>query len=274
MGAISALSDTASALGRNPVLFASAAVLGVAGAAVQATGLAGGPVPYSGLWLLAGFAVVEPLLAGGLLGMADEAVSGRTSPDAFWTHAVENYVDLLVARLVVATAVAAVAGVAVAAALALGVSLVPDPGGGQSMHDPLAGLVPLLTGTVVVVAVLGPPVVLAHVLGQFYPAGVVVADAGALGSFRYSARLVVEHPLAALGYTLVAFVAGVALLGATQVVAGPLVAGAAVRPMVAPTAVGSPAAVVAFAVVVGGARAVRIGLLRTYYVAFVRSVGS
>lgn len=296
MGAISALGDAADALQRKPVLLAGALVVAgvevvvVGGASAVAFGAAGGlvpdAVPYPGLWLVAGYLLVEPLLAGGFLGLADEAVAGETTLAAFRSHAVANYGSLLAARLVVAVVAAVVAGFAVAAAVALGVSMAPEPGSGPTMHDPLAGAIPLLASALVVVLVVGPVVVVGHVLLQFYPAGVVLGDAGPLASFGYSVRLVRAHPFAALGYTLVALVGGWLLATATGVLAGPVTGGSGVGGWLLPLGGLSPlvggglspfggvAGVLVSVVVASVAGAVRVALLRTYYVAFVRSVTS
>lgn len=273
MGAISALSDAGDALGRNPVLFAGALVLGVAGAAVRATPPIDGPVPYPGLLVLAGFVLVEPFLAGGLLGMADEALSGSTSLGALWRHGAGNYLHLLVARVVVGVVAAVVVGAVLVGGFYLGTAAVPESGQVPAgMHNPMAGFVELLVSAFIVAVVVGPLVVAGHVLLQFYPAGVVLADEGALGSFRYSLRLVRDHPLSVLGYTLAAFVGGAVLAVVTGFFAGPFGGDGPTSLLVVPTGTGSLR--FAAGVVLAGsvARTVRIGLLRTYYVAFVRSL--
>jgi hypothetical protein len=98
MGAIDAFDVMTDAVSRNPILLGAAAVIGVASTVLNTAG----QIPLVGLLVGLLYFLVEPYLAGGFLGMANQAVSGDTSFDDFTTSASDHYSDLLVARLVVA----------------------------------------------------------------------------------------------------------------------------------------------------------------------------
>lgn len=277
MGAISALSDTGGALLRNPVLFGGALVIAVVGTTANAVA---NFVPVVGLLVGLLYFFVEPLFAGGLLGMANDAVAGSTTFGAFWEHGKANYVDLLVARLVlgVVTFVAAIA-LAVALVLVVGLSATPPPGTGT---DPAAA-VDAVGGSVLAAAGLYLVALLvALVVGlviQFYPAAIVVGDAGPLESFGYSYRLFRAHPLSVVGYSVVSAVVLVAVVAAFVGVAsvtlggvGALTAAGGTSEAAARGSLAAGLLVVAVAAFV--LRALQLGALRTYYVAFVRSVAS
>lgn len=80
----------------DPARLAGGLVVGVVGSFAN---VSPSPNPILGYLMLLGYLVVEPLLAGGLPGMVDDAVTDETEFEDIREHATENYVDLLVARI-------------------------------------------------------------------------------------------------------------------------------------------------------------------------------
>lgn len=139
--------------------------------------------------------LVTPLFHAGLLGMADEALDGYTSLDAFAREARANYVPMLVAYLLM-WVVTGVVGV-----VALGALLV----GGLVLLD--VGTAVVVLGAVVLLAIVAAGLaVLLHV--QFYGHAIVLDDTGAVAGFKRSAAVVRRNLLPTLRYSVVGLVVG------------------------------------------------------------------
>lgn len=270
MGAIRAFSVTADALGRNPVLLAGAAIVGVGSTVMNAAGL----IPLVGLLVGLLYFFVEPLLAGGYLGMANQAVSGDAGLDDFWSSAKENYTDLLLARLIVAVPAAVFALLfGFVGVLLIGVSVMnaAEPGATGGSLEAVGVL------TIVVFAVGFLLFAIPVFLLQFYPAAIVIGDAGPVESFKYSVLLVKRNVLAALGYTAVAFALGLLLVAPQLLAGGGQVVGQAVGERFLGDAAGGLvsgliARFVVFSVAFFVVKTLVVATLRTYYVSFVRVV--
>lgn len=281
MGAIDAFRVTGDVLSRNPVLLAGAAVIGVGAMTLQAFNSL--PVPFLGLLVGLLYFFVEPLLAGGYLNMVNEGVDGAAGFDDFTDGARENYVDLLAARLItlapllVYSFVAAVVFFVVFGVAMMGAAGSPgaDPGAGSNAMLGAVGI----ASVVFAVVLIGLPL-LPGFLIQFYPAAIVVGDASALESFRYSYRLVREYPVSALGYT--AFAALLGLVGFAVTTGAALLTGAggsALQSALAGSAEGAALGVagsilvqvVALSIAAFVVRTALVFVGRTYYVSFVRS---
>jgi hypothetical protein len=282
MGAIDAFRVTGDVLSRNPVLLGGAAVIGVGAMTLQAFNSL--PVPFLGLLVGLLYFFVEPLLAGGYLNMANEGVDGDAGFDDFTDGARENYVDLLAARLItfapflVYSLVAAVVFFVVAGVAMVGAAGGPgaDPGAGSDAMLGALGIVSVVFGVVL----FGLPLIPGFVI-QFYPAAIVVGDASALESFKYSYRLVREYPVSALGYTAVAALLGLVGFAVTTGVA--LLTGAggsALQTALAGSSEGAAVGmagsillqVVALSITALLVRTALVFVGRTYYVSFVRAV--
>jgi hypothetical protein len=227
---------------------------------------------------------VEPLLAGGYLELADEAVDGDAEFDDFTEGATENYVQLLAGRLVtfvplfIYVFVAFIVMALVFSAALMGVAS-GDPSAGSSSVLGALGVASLLVGLVIFAIPLVPGFFI-----QFYPAAIVIGEADVLESFKYSFKLVREYPVSVLGYSVfkavlgligfaasfgAAFLVGAGSSGIQQAIAGSSSSTAA-------TAAGAGASIVVQLVVLSITaflvRTVLVYVGRTYYVSFVRAV--
>lgn len=275
MGALDAFDVMTDAVSRNPVLFGAAAVIGVASTVMNAAG----QIPLVGLLVGFLYFFVEPFLAGGYLGMANEAVSGETSFGTFTEAGKENYGDLLVARLLVAAVlIAYLVVVTVLAAFVVGMG-VAGATGGAGGEPTLSSSAMSAIGVLGIVVAVGAFVAYAvpYVFLQFYPAAIVIGDAGPVESFRYSFALVKANFVSVLGYTAIAFALGLLLLvptilgGQSQVAARAL--GRAATDSVAGGVVsGFLTRIVVFVATFVVVKTIVVAVVRTYYVSFVRSV--
>lgn len=256
MGAISAGRRSIAAVIRNPILVLVAAVFGLVQLpqlVVQSAG-SNAVVIASGLLSLA-FVLLYPFFFGGIIGMGDEAITGKTSLGAFVRAGKANYVPLFGAYLLLM-----VLGVAYVVALfvvgAIGGIAVFSVGG-----DVLGGI--LFPGFMLVAVLL---YFLLLFFVQFFGQAIVLDDVGSIGGFRRSIGVVRGHKLSTLGYTLVVAVVGgvFGVLGAVFGLLGtPSVAGG-VRPSIG-VLVGAAAVFVVLSGVVGA-------FSMTYGVAFYRDI--
>jgi hypothetical protein len=142
----------------------------------------------SGLLLL-----VLPFLQGGLIGMAAEALDGRTSLSTFTSTGKTYYIRLLIASLAVFV-VNFVFGMAVfIGALFGGVLFLSSDGQPNLLVVALLGAIALIS--------------LAVYLGfvffiQFYSQAIVLEDLGIVDGFKRSIQLVRAHLISTLGYSL------------------------------------------------------------------------
>ena len=213
MAALSALPPAVSALARNPILVAVVALFGL----VQLPQLAFQPsqpmlaalvsLGISGVMLL-----VMPFFQGGLLGMADEGLGGRTGLGTLVSAGKANYVNLLLAYLVL-FAINFVFGIVAFFAVVLGgIGLFA----GQS--DP--GFASFGASFLIILAI-GLVFVLAYLLVtffvQFYAHAIVLSDAYLVAGFKRSVGLVRRNLLSTFGYTLILLVGSLVLGGVGSV---------------------------------------------------------
>jgi hypothetical protein len=275
MGAtIDALGVTGDALRRNPVLVAGAAVLAVGTTVSQ---VSSNLVPLLGGLVGLLYFFVEPLFTGGYLGMANQAVDGRTNFDAFVQNAKDNYLRLLGARLLLLAVFLAFGIVLVIVSAVVGAGIIGSLGEAGGGADPgqvagLAGAAGLAFLGIFLVA--GLLFLVAAFLLQFYEAAIVLADAGVVESFKYSYRIVADNVVSALGYSLLVVVVSLALQGVTLVAGGGgfVLAAAQGGAGSDPGTASLGAGIAIFTAVTAVVTLVSVTLLRTYYVAFVRSV--
>jgi hypothetical protein len=205
MAALQSLPQAVKAVARNPILVAFVGVVGV----VQLLQLLFQPAQpllaaAVSLGMTGFFILAVPFFQGGIIGMGEEALSGRTGARRFVSAGRANYLRLLVAYVIV-FAVNFVLSIAVTVAAIIG-------GIGLYASDGAASLAAL--GTVAVVGLL---FVLAYLLItffiQFYAHAIVLGETGLVTGFRRSVSLVRRNILSVLGYSLV-LLAGSLLLAA------------------------------------------------------------
>lgn len=230
MAALQALRPAASGVVRNPILVAVAALFGLS----QLPNLLvqpGQPV-LAGLLSLGTFGVmvlVLPFFQGGVLGMASEALAGRTSLGTLVTTGKANYVSLLLGYFVLLALNLVFGFVIFVGAL---VAVVGGSVGGDAATPGIGANTTVLAA----VAIVGVGLFLAYVAVtlfiQFYAHAVVLDGTDLVAGFRRSAGLVRTNLASAIGYT--------AILGAGGLVVGTLAAAASF--VFTPQAPGSPTA--------------------------------
>jgi len=202
MAVLEALQTAIGAVRRNPALFVVAAafsLLQLPGLVAQSLSpLVGGLVSlgFSGITIF-----VTPFFFGGIIGMANEAIDGRTSIGTFVGEGKANYVPVLVVYLSL-FAVNLVLGFVIVFAAIVGGFLFFQSGG-QLHTVPLVAL-----GAVGLLTLLGYLVIAFAV--QFFGHAIVVDDRRAVEGVKRSVWCVRHNLVAVLGYTLVTTVGGAA----------------------------------------------------------------
>ena len=232
MAALQSLRPAVGGIVRNPILVVVAALFAVA----QLPNLLVPPsMPVLSLAVSIGmfgvFVLGLPFAQGGFLGMADEAVSGRTRLGTFLSVGKEHYVSLLLGYLVLLAlnfafgflaffgAMAVVLGGAYTAAGsgAAGNAMSTSTGasaGGAATGTGGFGADPTVLAAA---ALVGLGLLLVYFLVtffiQFYAHAVVLDGTDLVAGFRRSAGLVRRNLLSSLGYTIVLFVGGIVFGG-------------------------------------------------------------
>ena len=231
MTALQALRPAASGVVRNPILVLITAVFGLS----QLPNLLVQPTqPILAALISLGttgvLVLVLPFFQGGLIGMASEAIAGRTSLGTLVAEGKANYVSLLLGYFVL-LAINLVFGFVVFFGAFIGVVGISMGGSGESFSD--AGLAGGDLTLLAVVAIIALGLVLAYFLVtffiQFYAHAIVLDDTELVAGFRRSVGLVRSNLLSVFGYTV--------LLGVGSLLVGILAAGASL--LVGPQAQGA-----------------------------------
>ena len=227
MAALQSLRPAVGGIVRNPILVVVAAVFAVA----QLPNLLVPPsMPVLSLAVSIGlfgvFVLGLPFAQGGFLGMADEAVAGRTRLGTFLSVGKEHYVSLLLGYLVLLAlnfafgflaffgAMAVVLGGAYTAAGSAGAGNAMATGtsagaGGAATGAGGLGADPTILAAA---ALVGLGLLLVYFLVtffiQFYAHAVVLDETDLVAGFRRSAGLVRRNLLSVFGYTVILFVGG------------------------------------------------------------------
>lgn len=193
-----AIRRTPSTLVRNPVLFApvlALTLLQVPQLLLQSSA----PLLASLVSLAASalYLVAVPFVQAGLIGMADEALDGRTSLSTFVAAGTEHFVSVFVVSLILFVVNVVLGAVAFVAGVVGVVSLYP--GGAPGTGGPNTAL--LVAVGLVVLAVVLAYLVVAFLI-QFYGQAIVVDDYGAIDSIKHSAGVVRRNVVSVLGYSL------------------------------------------------------------------------
>ncbi|GAB7010649.1 hypothetical protein [Halorubrum trueperi] len=229
MAALQSIRPAVSGVVRNPILVAVTALFGLS----QLPNLLvqpGQPI-LAGVLSLATFGVMVlalPFFQGGVLGMASEALAGRTSLGTLVATGKANYVSLLLGYFVL-LALNLVFGFVTF----MGV-LIAVVGGSVGGVDAASGF-GANTTLLVVAAIVGVGLLLAYIVVtvfiQFYAHAVVLDGTDLVAGFRRSAGLVRSNLLSVIGYTVI--------LGAGSLLVGTLAAAASF--VFTPQPPGSPA---------------------------------
>ncbi|MDT3437709.1 hypothetical protein [Haloarcula sp. 1CSR25-25] len=205
--------------------------------------------------------LVMPFLQGGLIGMADEALDGRTTIQTFVAAGKSNYVSILVAYIAL---------MAVNFALGILVLLVAVFGGAVALQG---GMEAANTTVLVGVGIAASIVVFAYLLltffAQFYGQAIVLENRDVVDGFKRSVSVVRHHLVSTLGYSLIGVVISV-LAGGLFAVASSLISPQS-TPLFAlpepslPIVVGTGLAIVVGGILFGGFSAV-------YSVSFYRTI--
>ncbi|WP_096389958.1 DUF7847 domain-containing protein [Halopenitus persicus] len=264
MAALRSLRPAVGALTRNPILIVLVGLYGLVQlpqfALQQSRPLVAAAVSLGITGLLILFV---PFFQGGIIALADEALSGRTGLDAFIAAGKSNYVSLLVAYL----AVFAINLVFGFVAFLAGLLVVVFGGAGLLSGSPEMGL-----ATLAIVAIVGLLFALVYLVVnfaiQFYAHAIVLDDADIIAGFKRSVGLVRRNLLSVLGYT--------AILIAGSVVIGGLSAGASMLLSPQPAALPLPETSLPLLVVAAVVYVVTIAVGGAFYaaysVAFYRSI--
>lgn len=262
MAALNSLHPAVGALFRNPII---AVVVGLFGL-LQLPQLALQPAQpvvaaVISLGVTGVLIFVMPFFQGGLLGMADEALGGRTALGTLVAEGKANYVALLIAYLAV-FAVNAVFSFVVIVGIIFGVVSLSVSDGQSSLA--VLGAVAAI-GLLFFLAYL----VIAFFI-QFYAHAIVLSDTSLVDGFKRSVDLVRRNLVSVLAYSLI-LLAGSLVFGGIGGVASMLLSPQS-------TALPLPELSLPFlavaAVVYVVALAVLGGFYATYSVAFYRSVGA
>ena len=202
MAVLNALRRTPNALRRNPVVLAPILVLSVLQVpqlALQAVNPLLSSVVSLGLSLV--LLVVTPFFQGGLIGMADEALTGRTTLQTFVDDGRANYVSILVAYLALMAVYVALGVVVFFVALVGGIFVIGSGGLGSAS-----------TAVLAVIGIVLAAVVLLYLLAlfflQFYGQAIVLEDMGAVDGLRHSVSVVRQHIVSVLGYSILVGIFG------------------------------------------------------------------
>ena len=198
MAAIEALQSALGALRRNPVLFLGGLLIGLITFPQIVLQFMRVPLVPAALTVVTFF--VTPFLLAGLLGMANEGLTGRTDLGTLPAVGKEKYVSLLLGTLV-QIAIGVVFGIAlviaiVGSAITLGVSAggVPSSIGSGAFAGVAIALVLLVLAYVLVAFFI-----------QFFAVAIVVDDEGPISGFTASYRVVRHNLLSTLGYSIIVF---------------------------------------------------------------------
>ena len=201
MAALQSIGTAAGSLRRNPVLFVPVLVImlfQVPQLLLQAVN----PIIASVVSLVLSlvFIFIIPFFQAGIIGMADEALDGRTSLDRFLTDGKSNYISILVAYLLLVAVNFVIGIIAFFVAIFGGFALFSDSAGGVGLA--------VLAVIGVIVAILGLAYLLLIFFIQFYGQAIVLDDLGALDGIKHSVSVVRRNLVSTLGYSVLVGVLG------------------------------------------------------------------
>jgi hypothetical protein len=209
-----------------------------------------------------------PFFFGGIIGMANQAIDGRTSFETFVREGKTHYVSILVVYLAL-FAVSLVLGFVVTFVAILGGIIFPGSAGQPNLV--------LLSVLAIIGGVAGFGYLLITFVIQFFGHAVVVDDLGTVDSIKRSAWCVRHNPVSVLGYTVLATIGGAAfgvfggafsLLTSPQFSQRPTVGRGAVGPAAGPLPVDLPSLGLAGTAVLVVLFSILTGLFAAFSTAF------
>ncbi|RDZ62471.1 hypothetical protein C5B90_14940 [Haloferax sp. Atlit-12N] len=200
MAALQAIGTAAGSLRRNPILFVVAAAFSL----VQLPSMFAQAVsPVIGSIISLGFSgltvFVVPFFLGGVLGMANEAIDGRTSLGTLVSEGKSNYVSLLAVYFGLLAVNLVLAFVGVFATLFLGLLVI-----GSSTQPGTATLAVL--GIIVLAVTLTYLAVV--FVSQFFGHAIVIDDLGAVDGIKRSISCVRNNLVSVFGYSIIVGLGG------------------------------------------------------------------
>lgn len=141
------------------------------------------------------FIAALPFFQGGLIGMADKALDGRTTLRTFVNDGTSNYVSILVAYLAL-MAINFMLGMIAFLGAILGGAVLFQSGGLQSANTALLAVIAVIVASILLVYVFF------IFFAQFYGQAIVLEDMGVVDGFKRSISVVRHHLVSTLGYSL------------------------------------------------------------------------
>lgn len=268
---IQALQAGSSALRRNPSIVAIMLVISLLQLPTQFAQLAGplvSAVFSLGVSLL--FILLVPFIFAGMIGMADEALDGKTSLSTFVETGKQYYLSMMGAYLLVLGG-SIVFGLVVFIALTVfGITVFAAVGGasGASVSGAVLGGIAL-----VVIAGLFLSFIPLFFI-QFYGQAIVLDGESAIGGFKRSVSLVRRNLLSVFGYSMLVFGVGI-ISGLFSSIPSTLLSVQTAQPSPTPGFPEIPLSIIAGLIIVGTVVMGLVGsLFLTFSVAFYRSLDS
>ena len=200
MAALQSIGTAAGSLRRNPVLFVVAAAFSLVqlpSAFAQAVSPLIGSIislGFSGLTIF-----IVPFFLGGVLGMANEAIDGRTSLGTFVSEGKTHYVSLLVVYFSLLAVNLVLSFVGVFVSVFAGIAILGSDGDVSTVALAVLGVV----GLAVVLTYLAVVFVV-----QFFGHAIVIDDLGAVDGIKRSVSCVRNNLVSVLGYSVITGLGG------------------------------------------------------------------
>ncbi|WP_255152668.1 hypothetical protein [Halorarius halobius] len=204
MAVVQALQSASRALRRNPIIAGIVLVVTLLQMPTQFGQLADPLVSaVLGLGFTVVTVIVAPFVFGGLIGMADEALSGTTTFDTFVETGKQYYISLLGAYLLLLGGMILLWIIGSIVSLVLIAGLGIASGGVSGTASP-AFIAMFLIGTGVSLIFLFGPLFFV----QFYGQAIVLDGKSAIGGFKHSVGLVRRNLVSVFGYSVLVFAGG------------------------------------------------------------------
>ena len=268
---IQALQAGSSALRRNPSIVAIMLVISLLQLPTQFAQLAGplvSAVFSLGVSLL--FILLVPFIFAGMIGMADEALDGKTSLSTFVETGKQYYLSMMGAYLLVLGGSIMFGLVVFIALTVFGITVFAAVGGasGASVSGAVLGGIAL-----VVIAGLFLSFIPLFFI-QFYGQAIVLDGESAIGGFKRSVSLVRRNLLSVFGYSMLVFGVGI-IFGLFSSIPSTLLSVQTAQPSPTLGFPEIPLSIIAGLIIVGTVLMGLVGsLFLTFSVAFYRSLDS
>ena len=264
-----ALRAGSSALRRNPSIIGIVLLVSLLQIPSQFAQLAGplvSTVLSIGVILLS--ILFVPFVFAGLIGMADEALNGKTNFGTFVEAGKRHYTSMLGAYFLVLGGSVVLGIIAFLGFAVFGIAVFSVVGGASG-----AGMSGVALGGIVLAVIVGLFLLFVPLFFvQFYGQAIVLDGQGAIGGFKRSASLVRRNVLSVFGYSILVFGVGI-VFGFFSSIPSTLLSVQTAQPSPAPGFPEIPLSILAGVIIVGTILMGLIGsLFLTFSVAFYRSL--